>query len=165
MEPDNVRAEPTVIEFGLRAREVEVGGRANVAERVTALLGIEKVQGLLEELPEQDAPDIVQLEKCQPELGVAVTVTEEPGISRHSVGQLGLTLPRPESTSVVKPCVVNDDVSVVVIVDVPVDVNNVVVSEVAETNPVKNSVIGVAEASPVDMAGKFQTVSIVFGNE
>lgn len=33
-----------------------------VAETVTALLGIENAQGLLEEPPEQDAPNMVQLE-------------------------------------------------------------------------------------------------------
>lgn len=60
-----------------------------------------KAQGLLEEPPEQEAPDKVQLENRQPELGVAVTVTGEPTASEHPLGQFGLTEPEPEATFVV----------------------------------------------------------------
>jgi hypothetical protein len=94
---------------------VTVGGGfvVKVAFNVTGLLGMLKVQGLME----HEIPDwVVQLEKSQPELGVAVTVTEEPTVTKP-LG--GLTEPEPLSTPVVKGCwttVVVDVVVVVVVV-------------------------------------------------
>ena len=73
-----------------------------VAEIVTPLFGIVKVQGLLNEPPEQDAPDTVQPENCQLAEGVAVTEIEEPTASEHPLGQLGLTEPEPEAILLVK---------------------------------------------------------------
>jgi hypothetical protein len=75
-----------------------------VADTVTALLGIVNVQGLLDEPPEQDAPDMVQLENCQLVDGVAVTETGElTAVEQPSgPGQFGLTDPEPEATPVVK---------------------------------------------------------------
>lgn len=73
-----------------------------VADTVTALFGIVNWQGLLEEPPEQDAPDIVQLENCQLAEGVAVTEIDEPTPSEQPLGQSGLTEPEPEATFVVR---------------------------------------------------------------
>jgi hypothetical protein len=68
-----------------------------VAFNVTALLGIENVQGLVPHV----MPDCVdQVENCHPELGVAVTVIEDPTVSVHPLGQFGLTEPDPASTPV-----------------------------------------------------------------
>jgi hypothetical protein len=72
-----------------------------VAVSVTALAGIVNWQGLLEEPPEQDAPLIVQLEKCQLVEGVAVTGIDEPTSSLQPLGQFGETEPEP-ATLVVK---------------------------------------------------------------
>ena len=41
MEPDKVRGEPTVNEFGLRAREIAVDGRVNVVSVVDVLVLVE----------------------------------------------------------------------------------------------------------------------------
>jgi hypothetical protein len=71
------------------------------AFNVTALLGIVKVQGLLEEPPEQDAPVTLQLENCQLAEGDAVTEIDEPAPSAQPLGQFGLTDPEPEATFVV----------------------------------------------------------------
>jgi hypothetical protein len=73
-----------------------------VAVRVTALFGIVKAQGLLEDPPEQDAPDMIQLENCQLAEGVALTEINEPTPSEQPLGQLGETEPEPETTLVVK---------------------------------------------------------------
>jgi hypothetical protein len=72
-----------------------------VAMSVTALFGIVNWQGLLEEPPEQEAPDIVQLENCQLAEGVALTEMDEPNSSEQPLGQLGETDPEPETISVV----------------------------------------------------------------
>ena len=77
-----------------------------VAETVTPLFGIEKVQGLLEAPPEQDAPDTVQLENCQLVLGVAVTEIDDPTPSEQPPEQLGETEPEPEATFVVKVSII-----------------------------------------------------------
>jgi len=73
-----------------------------VADSVTALFGIVNSQGLLEEPPAQDAPDMDQLENCQLAEGVAVTDIEEPTSSEQPLGQLGATEPEPEATFVVR---------------------------------------------------------------
>jgi hypothetical protein len=73
-----------------------------VADTVTALLGIAKVQGLLEEPPEHEPPLTLQLENCQLAEGVAVTEINEPTPSEQPLGQLGETEPEPERTLVVK---------------------------------------------------------------
>jgi len=86
-----------------------------VADTVTPLLGIVKVHGLLEEPPEQDAPDTVQLENCQLAEGVAITETEEPTAAEHPLGQFGETDPEPEATFVVKVCPVVVEVVVEVV--------------------------------------------------
>jgi hypothetical protein len=67
---------------------------------VTALFGIVKVHGLLEEPPEQDAPLILQLENCQVAEGVAITEIDDPTRSLQPLGQFGLTEPDPEPTFV-----------------------------------------------------------------
>ena len=41
MEPDKVKEEPTVIEFGVRAREITVDGRVNVVNIVDVLVLVE----------------------------------------------------------------------------------------------------------------------------
>jgi hypothetical protein len=81
---------------------VVVAAGVKVAETVTGLLGIEKVQGLLEGPPEHDAPVTLQLENCQPELGVACTVCDEPTVSLQplGLGQFGEMEPDPASTPV-----------------------------------------------------------------
>jgi hypothetical protein len=73
-----------------------------IAEIVTELCGMVKIQGLLDEPPEQDTPVILQLENCQLAEGVAVTEFDEPTPSGQPLGQFGLTEPEPESTFVVK---------------------------------------------------------------
>ena len=73
-----------------------------VTETVTALFGIVKVHGLLEEPPEHDAPVILQLENVHPEEGVSIMEIDEPTASEQPLGQLGLTDPEPEATLVVK---------------------------------------------------------------
>jgi len=73
-----------------------------VAETVTGLLGIEKVQGLLEGPPEHDAPVTLQPENCQSAEGVAATEIDEPTPSEQPLGQFGETEPEPEATLVVK---------------------------------------------------------------
>ena len=87
--------------------KVTAGSWENVAETVTALLGIVNVQGLPNEPPEHDAPVTLQLENCQPELGVAVTEIVESADSAQPLGpgQFGITEPDPASTSVAKVCV------------------------------------------------------------
>ena len=77
-----------------------------VADTVTPLLGIVKVQGLLEEPLEQDAPLALQLENCQLVEGVAATEIAEPTPSEQPLGQLGLTDPEPEATFVLKVCII-----------------------------------------------------------
>ena len=94
----------------------------NVAETVTPLFGIVKVQGLLNEPSEQDAPVTVQLENTYPEATVAVTETEEPIASAHLLGQFGETEPEPEATFVVKLCPVVEVVEVVFVVEVVVEI-------------------------------------------
>jgi len=73
-----------------------------VAETVTALLGIVKAHGVVEEPLEQDAPIMLQPTNCHPELGVAVTDTRCPTASEQPLGQFGLTEPEPEATFVSK---------------------------------------------------------------
>jgi hypothetical protein len=73
-----------------------------MASNVTAVAGIVKVQGLLEEPPEQEAPDMVQLENCQSAEGVALTEINELTVSEQPLGQLGQTEPEPEETFVVR---------------------------------------------------------------
>ena len=92
-----------------------------VAETVTPLFGIVKVQGLPNEPLEQDAPVTVQLENTYPEATVAVTETEDPTASEHPLGQFGETEPEPEATFVVKlcPAVVDETDVVAVSVIVP----------------------------------------------
>jgi hypothetical protein len=73
----------------------------NVADTVTALLGIENVHGLVEhEIPVR----VDQFENCHPEEGVAVTVIGEPTPSEQppEPGQFGLTEPKPASTPVIR---------------------------------------------------------------
>ena len=91
-------------------------GSWNVTETVTALLGIVNWHGLPVEPPEQEAPDVVQLENCQLAEEVAITEIEEPTASEHSLGQFGETEPEPEATFVVKLCpVVVDETDVVAV--------------------------------------------------
>jgi hypothetical protein len=68
-----------------------------LADTVTGLFGIVNVQGSLEGPPEQDAPDVVQLENCQLADGFAATEIDEPTASEHPLGQLGETDPEPEA--------------------------------------------------------------------
>jgi hypothetical protein len=70
------------------------------AFNVTALFGILKVHGLLDDPPEQDTPALIQPENCQTLLGVgvAVTVIGAPTTSEQpELAQLGLTVPEPEA--------------------------------------------------------------------
>ena len=74
---------------------------ANVTPKVTALLGMVNRQGL----PEHDIPVWVdQLPKTQPDDAVAVTVIGVPAFSEQpdGLGQLGETVPVPESTRVIR---------------------------------------------------------------
>jgi hypothetical protein len=90
-----------------------------VTETVTALFGMVKVHGLLEEPAEHDALVILQLENCQLAEGVAITEIDEPTPSEQLLGQFGLTEPEPEATLVVKVCVVGINVYVAVTVPAP----------------------------------------------
>jgi hypothetical protein len=73
-----------------------------VADAVTALLGIVKAQGLLEEPAEQDAPLMPQLENCQLAEDVAVTEIDEPTPSEQPLVHPGEIEPEPEATFVVR---------------------------------------------------------------
>lgn len=102
-------------------RVTEVTEMVKVAESVTALSGMVKIHGLLDEPPEHDAPITFQMENCQLEDGFAPTVIEEPTALEQPLAQLGESEPEPEATFVVKVCsVVVDETDVVVVVPVVV---------------------------------------------
>ena len=66
-----------------------------LAETVTALMGIVKVQGFAVDPLVQDVPVVLQLENCHPVLEEALIETDTPTPSKHPLGQLGLTVPVP----------------------------------------------------------------------
>jgi len=73
-----------------------------VADTVTGLFGMVRAHGLVEEVPEQDAPVALQPENDHPEAGAAVREIDEATASEHPLGQLGVTVPEPDPTFVVK---------------------------------------------------------------